>query len=170
MNILGWIRVGDHAACGGVVVDGDSTCASHGRPLANDGARIACQKNCRGIASHGQSMLPGGKSQLVHGDKTTGGCPLISTLNDIHGIGNSSGAGPTAFYQTDEGAWVEGKYDDRYVLRGIGSGEPLPNLAYAIERADGSVEHGVTDAQGHTHLLKQTLDAEHVRIYVEDAS
>ncbi|WP_175001202.1 hypothetical protein [Duganella vulcania] len=32
MNIIGWIREGDQAACGGKVAEGLTTCTGHGVP------------------------------------------------------------------------------------------------------------------------------------------
>lgn len=188
MSITGWIREGDSAACGGCVKQGHPTASSHGKALAHDGSPMACKKNCVIVAGEHNSTLPDGLRQALHGDKTSGGCPLTSTLNGIHGVGDPSGAPiATAYFQPAAAAlaaaglspealavalaeepWVPGQYDDRYVLLGISDGLPLANVAYAIEREDGSIEHGVTDAEGHTHQLKQTLEAEHVRIYLEE--
>jgi len=188
MSIIGWIREGDTAACGGTVKQGHATFNSHGKSLAHHGSPMACKKNCTIVAGDHHSTLPGGLRRALHGDKTSAGCPLTSTLNGIHGIGDTSGTPIViAYFQPAAAAlaaaglepeamaaaladapWVPGQYDDRYVLLGISDCKPLANAAYAIEREDGSIEHGTTDAEGHTHLLKQTLEAEHVRIYLED--
>ncbi|MFM0737753.1 PAAR domain-containing protein [Paraburkholderia xenovorans] len=169
MKVRGWIREGDHAACGATVTEGDPTFSSHGQHLAFDGAVMSCPKRCHVVAGAHNATLPSGQRKVVHGDTTSAGCPLISTLNDTHGIGaEGTGAAP-AFLQDAEGKWQPGQFDDRYVLCGVGSGSPLANTAYAIERQSGALEHGVTDAQGRTHLLTQTLEREPVRIYVEDS-
>jgi uncharacterized Zn-binding protein involved in type VI secretion len=184
MNIIGWVREGDAAACGGSVKQGHPAFISHGRPLAHDGSPMACKKNCVVKAGEHHFTLPDGLLQALHGDKTSGGCPLASTLNGIHGVDNPSGAPiVTAYFQPAAAAltavgldlallgdepWVPGQYDDRYVLLSASNGEPLADTVYAIVREDGSIEHGTTDAGGNTHLLKQTLEAEHVRIYLED--
>lgn len=44
MEIIGWIRQGDKAACGGTVVEGLKTCTSRGVPYTYQGAQVACQK------------------------------------------------------------------------------------------------------------------------------
>lgn len=178
MNIIGWIREGDAAACGGSVKQGHPHFNSHGKALAHHGSPMACKKNCMVTAGEHHFTLPDGLLQALHGDKTSGGCPLMSTLNGIHGVGNASGAPiVTAYFQpaaavladiVEDIPWLPGQYDDRYVLLGVSDGRPLAHAAYAIEREDGSVEHGTTDGEGHTHLLRQTLEAEHVRIYLED--
>jgi uncharacterized Zn-binding protein involved in type VI secretion len=184
MSIIGWIREGDAASCGGHVEHGHPTYTSHGKPLAHDGSPMKCRKNCVVNAGNHHFTLPDGLLQALHGDETSGGCPLTSTLNGIHGIDDPSGAPvATAFFQPAAAAliaaglavaplederWVPGRYDDRYVLVGANDGEPLAHTDYAIQREDGSVEYGTTDAEGHTHLLKQTLEQEHVLIYLEE--
>ncbi len=47
------------------------------------------------------------------------------------------------------------------------TGEPLPNHAYAIQRADGSIEQGISDAQGFTHRVRSQV-AESVKVFGED--
>lgn len=184
MSIIGWIREGDAASCGGHVERGHPTYTSHGKALAYDGSPMKCRKNCVVKAREHHFSLPDGLPKVLHGDETSGGCPLMSTLNGIHGIGDPSGVPiATAYFQQavgahvaaglaaealDDGAWVPGRYDDRYVLLSAHDDEPLAHVAYAIEREDGGVEHGTTDAEGRTHLLKQTWEQEHVRIYLED--
>ena len=55
---------------------------------------------------------------------------------------------------------------DRLVLLDDDSGSPLSHTAYAIKRASGAIEHGITDAEGHTHLLTASSTAESVDIYL----
>ncbi|MHA6855820.1 hypothetical protein ACQUK4_10895, partial [Ralstonia pseudosolanacearum] len=57
-------------------------------------------------------------------------------------------------------------FDDRFQILDASTGEPIANAEYAIERANGEVEHGITDQHGRTHLLTATEQAEVVRIYV----
>ncbi|MBX8500538.1 hypothetical protein [Pseudomonas lijiangensis] len=47
------------------------------------------------------------------------------------------------------------------------TGDPMANHAYAIQRADGSIEQGVSDAQGFTHRVRSHV-AESVKVFVED--
>lgn len=58
-------------------------------------------------------------------------------------------------------------FDDRLQLVDEKSGEPLPNHSYAIKRASGEIEHGMTDATGHTHLINSN-HSENIEIYLED--
>jgi hypothetical protein len=58
------------------------------------------------------------------------------------------------------------EFNEKFVLLDE-SGVPVAFTAYAVERESGHVEHGVSDADGHTHVLAQTQSAERVKIYVE---
>jgi uncharacterized Zn-binding protein involved in type VI secretion len=107
MKIVGWIRVGDTAACSGVVIEGDAATTSQGRPYAFQGARIDCRKNCTIAEGVAGCTLSNGRSQVIHGMNTSGGCPLLSTLNGVDGLGDGGGSDlPLRFVRDDEGAWA----------------------------------------------------------------
>ncbi len=57
-------------------------------------------------------------------------------------------------------------FDDHYVLVDRESGATLANFEYAVVRASGAVEHGVSDADGKTHMLSSTAKVEDIDIYV----
>ena len=61
---------------------------------------------------------------------------------------------------------ADARFDDKFVLIDDETGEPLRNVEYAVERASGSIEFGVTDEQGRTHLLSQTSEPETVNFFV----
>jgi uncharacterized Zn-binding protein involved in type VI secretion len=156
MKIIGWIREGDKAACGGTVVEGLKTCTSRGVPYTYQGAQIACRKNCVITEGFARSTLANGRSRVIHGMLTSGGCPLLSTLNDTDGVGNSGGEGvPIRFVQDDDGSWFgkmnEG-YDQHFVLTDEHTGEPLPNRHYRITCKGKTIE-GKTDANGKTEKV-----------------
>ncbi|APC18971.1 hypothetical protein BLL42_25915 [Pseudomonas frederiksbergensis] len=58
-------------------------------------------------------------------------------------------------------------FSDKLKLVDEATGEPMPNHGYAIQRADGSVEHGVSDAMGHTHVVSSHLP-ESIKLFLED--
>lgn len=58
-------------------------------------------------------------------------------------------------------------FSDKFQLVDEDSGEPMPDHIYAIQRADGSVEHGVSDAMGYTHAVNSHLP-ESVTLFFED--
>jgi uncharacterized Zn-binding protein involved in type VI secretion len=163
MNIIGWIREGDKAACGGTVVEGDLTCTSHGRAYSFHGARMACRKNCVIAEGFIRSTLTNGRSQVIHGMMTSGGCPLTSTLNDIDGVGNESGDEiPIRHVQNEDGEWVgkmnEG-YDQHFHLTDEVTGQSLGNRFYRMT-CNGRVIEGYSDSNGHTSKIETDDPAE----------
>ncbi|QOY95716.1 PAAR domain-containing protein [Massilia sp. UMI-21] len=153
MRIIGWIREGDQAACGEQVIEGDPCSVSDGRSLSFEGARMGCAKGCVIAEGHGPDKLFNDRSPVLHGMKTSGGCPLLSTLNDIDGIGNDRGEEvPIRFIQNSAGEWVgkenEG-YDQQFVLTDTQTGETLANRHYRII-FNGKTIEGKTDASGKT--------------------
>ena len=152
MKILGWIRYGDQAACGGQVVEGCSTTESHGRRMAFYGARLACRKNCVIAEAHPNVTLPNGRNVPHHGHITTGGCPLISTLNDVHGWTNERGAEiPPAFVPDGEGGWKgihpppqehDQIHDEYFILMDEKSATPARNRFYRITLDTGETIEG----------------------------
>jgi uncharacterized Zn-binding protein involved in type VI secretion len=163
MEIIGWIRQGDKAACGGLVAEGDPFCISDGKPYAFQGAQLACKKNCVIAEGYLHSTLTNGRSQVIHGMKTSGGCPLLSTLNDFDGVGNERGTEiPIRFVQNDAGEWVgktnEG-YDQHFILTDEQTGKPLPNRYYRMN-FNGEVIEGKSDANGKTQKVTASDPAE----------
>ncbi|EGC98895.1 type VI secretion system Vgr family protein [Burkholderia sp. TJI49] len=57
-------------------------------------------------------------------------------------------------------------FDEAFVLKDDQTGEPIAGRAYRIIRANGAVEHGVTDSTGHTHLVT-SADAEPLSIEID---
>jgi len=107
IEIIGWVRQGDKAACGGIVCEGDPFVTSMGRPYAFQGAKLACKKNCVIVDGYLFSTLTNGKPQVLHGMMTSGSCPLLSTLNDHDGVGNESGTVvQTSYYLNADGFWT----------------------------------------------------------------
>ncbi|MCV4272622.1 hypothetical protein OH710_08225 [Pseudomonas capsici] len=58
-------------------------------------------------------------------------------------------------------------FSDKFKLINETTGDPMPNHRYAIQRADGSIEQGVSDAQGFTHRVRSQV-AESVKVFVEN--
>lgn len=160
MKIIGWIREGDKASCGGTVVEGDQTCTSHGRAYSFQGARMACRKNCVIADGFIRSTLTNGRSQVIHGMVTSGGCPLQSTLNDIDGVGNEGGEEiHPAFAPDEDGGWKgiypppqehDQAYDEYFIVIDDKSGTPACNRFYRITLDTGDTIEGYTDDEGRT--------------------
>lgn len=90
MTNAGFVRVGDKTECGGTVLEGDTTCVSHGRAYAFQGARVSCRKRCVIAEGNMRHILPNGRPRVVHGMKTSGGCICESTLNGTDGVGSGA--------------------------------------------------------------------------------
>ncbi|MES2742472.1 MAG: PAAR domain-containing protein [Pseudomonadota bacterium] len=153
MKIIGWIRHGDKAACGGTVVEGHPAMTSRGRQLTYYGAHMACKKNCVIVEACIRFTLPNGKSVPHHGHRTSGGCPLLSTLNDIHGLGNESAAQIPDSFVEHQGQWVEKKFDMFFHVKHEKTGKVMGNMPYKITLDDGSEFKGVTDNNGDTEKV-----------------
>ncbi len=170
MSIIGWIRQGDKASCGGTVIEGYLTSTSHGRACTFKGAKMACRKNCVVVEAYPFFTLPNGQPVPHHGHKTSGNCPLESTLNGIDGLDNESGGGadggggeiPVRFVQNEDGEWVgkmnEG-YDQHFVLTDEETGQALVNRYYRMT-CNGKVTEGRTDASGKTKKVSSDDPAE----------
>jgi uncharacterized Zn-binding protein involved in type VI secretion len=165
MKIIGWIRKGDKASCGGVVLEGVSSMTSHGGELSFQGAAMDCKKNCKiaeGVPTH---TLSNGQQQAHHGHTTVPGkCPIISTLNDIHGKGNAGGGEVPSAYRPDkenEGEWIpvvaprkhEDSDFDQHLIFEDQDGRPLEGIYYRMIDARGAVIEGTTCASGKTSLV-----------------
>jgi uncharacterized Zn-binding protein involved in type VI secretion len=183
------IRQGDRTSHGGTVLEGHQTLIIHGKPVAGVGHRVQCPK-CSGspvIVEGAVNASMMGISVAVDGMKTSCGATLIASQNtDTIEVG--SGAGPSASSvpvaasvpaaaaaipaaahgsaASEEASEKHASFDDHFVLVDAGSGEILTQVEYAIVRASGSVEHGVSDANGKTHMLSSTAKAEDIDIYV----
>jgi uncharacterized protein (DUF2345 family) len=57
-------------------------------------------------------------------------------------------------------------FTDRLQVTNEATGQPVPYHAYTIQRGDGSEEHGVTDANGFTHMVSSHV-AETIKLFVE---
>lgn len=86
---------------------------------------------------------------------------LAETLGSIGMHATKSSGAATAFAHGASSAFGE-----LFQLLDNSTGQPLANFEYAIERATGEIEHGITDGNGRTHLLSSTANAESVQIYV----
>ncbi|MES2163901.1 MAG: PAAR domain-containing protein [Pseudomonadota bacterium] len=175
MNIIGWIREGDMAACGGKVAEGLDTCTSRGVPYTFQGARMACRNNCLIAEGFSRATLANGRSRVIHGMKSSGGCPIYSTLNEIDGVGNESGeAIPLGFIQCHDGQWAGNtagvsssfrqEYDEQFLLLD-GDSRPLARTYYTAKLAAGEFLHGETDEEGKTQRF-YTPCVHHIEIYL----
>lgn len=172
------IRLGDRTSHGGVVIEGSPTDICMGKPIAFVGHKVQCPK-CKGvfpIVEGAPVTTFYGKGVALAGMRTACGAMLIaSQFTDIVECGGgSAGAGQKSDASTSSSTLRAAKaapsdtsrFDDKFVLVDAETGSPLAFTEYAIRRGSGAIEHGTTDAAGHTHLLSATASAEVVEIYV----
>lgn len=162
MKIIGWIRLGDQASCGGVVAEGSSAEKSHGKGYAFQGATMSCNKGCKIVDGYAKAELENGRKRVHHGQCTSGGCALISTLNNIDGVGNASGmAVADAFAQSAEGKLLDIFLPrasalcefDQHIVFTDEDGTLLDEIHYQLVDSRGAVITGVTGADGRTEVM-----------------
>jgi uncharacterized Zn-binding protein involved in type VI secretion len=168
------IRLGDKTSHGGTVLEGSPADICMGKPIAYIGHKVLCPQ-CKGAFPIVEGALTTtfyGKGVALAGMKTACGAVLIaSQFTDIVEYGGgAAAASPGALRDAGKTPVREEpgdtQFDDRFVLLDDVTGEPITCTEYAIRRASGAIEHGTTDAQGHTHLLSATAAAEVVDIYI----
>lgn len=167
------IRQGDRTSHGGVVKEGFSHATLLGKPIAGRGHKVYCPL-CKGdfpIIEGASNHFFGAIGTAVEGMKTACGATLIASQHAA-----TIDAGPSAAThqsrhasnaaQSTNSAPPQLSFDDKYVLIDEDSDTPLQATEYAIRRANGAIEFGITDAVGHTHLLSATAQAESIDIYI----
>lgn len=119
---------------------------------------------------------PNGKPWALSGDINVCGCnppPVFYAVRNMRmtftseELGRMSAPLASAHMRQHEDGSMKAEHADRYTLIDQTSGKPIVNTAYAIKRVSGVIEHGTTDAAGHTHLLSVVAQAEAVEIYLE---
>lgn len=171
MAIIGWIREADKAACGGLVIEGDRSCNSNGRPHAFEGAQLACKKTCSIAEGYPGRRLMNGCSSVIHGMKTSGGCPLLSTLNDQDGV-SSGGIVPSSFFLNTNGIWTgvavdanEHRYDEQAQL----SHQHTQGIPYHIETMDGRSLSGRIGPDGRLPRVNTFGEDEYTVLWGDEA-
>jgi uncharacterized Zn-binding protein involved in type VI secretion len=179
------IRMGDRTSHGGTVIEGHQFFIIHGKAAAGVGHRVTCPK-CSGshvIVEGAVNATMMGIRIAVEGMRTSCGAILIaSQITDTIEVGGGSepaaspvqaaGAGQlgtavvNGLAATNAVSAKDSVFNDYYVLVDVETGAILAHTEYAIVRASGEIEHGVSDAEGKTHLLSSTTEAEEVDIYV----
>lgn len=174
-NGRGVIRIDDRTDHGGQVIDASSETVVMGLQAALEGDMTYCPR-CKGkfaIKTDGAGAKHNGKHYAYHGDVTECGARLLTSVS----FGGAVAAQSTATTNTpertttlpvapSEASIVGRQFDDRFILLDDETGEPLAHKEYAIRRASGQTEFGISDAQGVTHLLSPLLDAEAIELYV----
>ena len=171
------ITLGARTTAGGSVVTASGSGTIEGVPIALEGDLIQCPvcKSSGKILCVGPRIpeISDGRHVALENDLCVCRCtpmPRLLTIQTmrsqvIKDTGRAlAGGGPrdtaAALPRREMGA-----FNERFVLLDHETGAPLPNKEYAVVRASGMLEFGTSDAQGRTHLLSNTADAESVEIF-----
>lgn len=180
------IRLGDRTSHGGIVIEGSPADICMGKPIAFVGHKVQCPQ-CKGVFPIVEGALTTtfyGKGVALGGMRTACGAILLAgQITDVvqFGAGDTQARmatrnlNPTTFHSSSAKG-IEGtssnaetdrsQFDEKFKLLDAETGSPIPNAEYAIRRQSGEIEHGITDAEGHTHLLSTTASAEVIEIFV----
>ena len=176
-----WIVIGDPTSSGGSVVTGSPFTDIDGTPVARVTDQATCprHKGAYPIVDGDSTLIVDGQPVALHGSSLACGCKVLSAQQvrvfvDAGGGGGAGGAAravvtakSSAAAQTLASATSDGGYDEAFVLRSSLTGKPLANRNYRIFHANGSVENGVTDAGGATHLVHSDC-CEQLKIELEE--
>ncbi len=170
-----FIVVGDKTSHGGVVISGTNFSLTGGQPIARRGDQVHCPrcKKMTVIIEGDPTMIVDGEAVALEGHKTSCGAVLISSQQaTTKEYGSSAATNTNSFtsffspYVAEEDD-VRMKFNDKYQLLDEMTNQPMANVDYAIVRENGDVEHGTSDAYGHTHLLSSIRNIELIEIYLE---
>ena len=175
--VKGAVRHGDPTTTGGVVLAFSSTIFDGNKQVALSGDEATCG-HCDGIFKifgTGQGMSEQGRDVVVDGDLILYSCRMNRVIVGANpGIWLESSGSANASSQTvptmsvaSGGVRRNVDHSDRHTLLDQASGKPIANTAYAVKRASGAIEHGITDVAGRTHMLPTLAQAEAIEIYLE---
>ena len=170
------ITLGASTTVGGKVTSASSNGSISGFKIALEGDSIFCPA-CK---STGKILcieprireLWNGKQVALEDDLCVCGCSNPPRLvpnqtlrcQNIQG-GGAARSSDVATQAEAVGAGMSGMFNDKFILFNEATGQALPGTEYAIRRANGQLEFGVSDRNGCTHLLATTAQAESVDIY-----
>jgi uncharacterized Zn-binding protein involved in type VI secretion len=170
------ITLGASTTVGGTVLSASSSGSINGVTIALEGDSIACPA-CKspGKIFCIEPRIPetwNGKKVALENDLCICGCsspPRLVPSQSIRyqDLSDKSMANTTAHTRpaVTSACKAEPLFDDKFALLDEDTGVPLCDVEYAIRRANGQVEFGVTDEKGHTHLLAAAARAECIEIY-----
>ena len=173
-----FIVQGDRTSHGGVVLAGSPFSDCDGKPIARVGDMCSCPK-CKGvfpIAQGDQSNIVDGAPVAYHGCKTACGASLISsqirTLTEpssdaAPGSGGDDGeshlaagfgavgSGLAAAYQDEPRDSESERFQGRFQLVSVDTGEPIAGRAVRVRSTGGQYLTGATDEDGYTQWVER---------------
>ncbi|MGE5450297.1 MAG: type VI secretion system Vgr family protein [Acidobacteriota bacterium] len=102
-------------------------------------------------ASDSITLSAGQSAIVIKGGDLTFTCPGNWTVKGAtHDWGSGGGGGASLIALPDTRVKL---FDEAFVIRNQATGKPIPNQRYRLRLQDGTVEAGVTDEQGRTHVI-----------------
>lgn len=168
---------GDKTSHGGTVITGSSLSDCDGKPIARVGDMSSCPL-CKGvfpIVQGDQSNIIDGVPVAYHGCKTACGAMLISgqirtltepssgavpgaegggTSGSVNGFG-LVGSGLAASYQDESHEADPERFQGRFQLISVDTGEPVAGKPVRVRSTDGQYLTGTTDAEGFTQWVER---------------
>ncbi|MBB4866542.1 putative Zn-binding protein involved in type VI secretion [Pseudomonas nitritireducens] len=123
--------------------------------------RVGDSTACGDVVTEGiATILVNGQPIAFLGSATAHGGVIITGSGDVL-VGTQHTPAPFT-----PPAPLPNSFQDKFQLVCSQTGEPLPNYPYAIRRANGAMEKGISDDQGFTHMVSCMGEAEKVQILV----
>ncbi|PKO30592.1 MAG: type VI secretion system tip protein VgrG, partial [Betaproteobacteria bacterium HGW-Betaproteobacteria-7] len=120
--------------------------------LVDQSATLTSSNDEIHILAKSKIVLQAGQSSVtLEGSNITFACPGTFSVKGSNHAFVGPGSGPA-----EREALPDSRvklYDEAFILKDSDTGEPLANFPYRIRRPDGSYEVGITDNNGHTHLV-----------------
>lgn len=166
-----FLKYGDLAMSGAVVLEGFSDAHHHGVALTYVGAAMSCPA-CRSagyIVAQGPRR-PGlwmGKVLALSGDLCVCKCAEPSEIMQ-------SQTDSLEYFTSDElasmgygphGAILPSHYDEQFTLRDARTRQPMANVRFRVTNSSGETTEGTTDSAGKTHRIA-TKDAQHIAFQI----
>lgn len=137
------------------MVSGDPTFTIDGQPVARVNDMVSCPR-CKRMATIVSSRFPTviahGKPVAYDQDMTNCGAIIYSRHNN-HAGWKEDNEGEAVSHIEDYIPHQAPRFQEHFILRNNGTGEPLAGVPYTIRTDDGKVYKGQTDAQGRTDVV-----------------
>ncbi|MBU9230283.1 PAAR domain-containing protein [Burkholderia multivorans] len=172
-----FIRIGDKTTSGGTVLQGKDSFKYHDKAVAYAGAQVYCPV-CQTVGRIEnvppyRTMLLNGEQIALSDDLCICKCSPSPRLLASQNTGSMSFSGH-AIMKREPGlgnglpstATESMRFNDRFKLYDQETHDLLVNKEYAILRSNGTIEYGVTDHEGCTHLLSSTAESETIHLYI----
>ncbi|MBD8528853.1 type VI secretion system tip protein VgrG [Massilia sp. CFBP 13647] len=120
--------------------------------LADQAVTVISVNDSIEIKAKGKIVLQAGQSAVtLEGQNITFACPGKFSVKSGKHLFDAGARQEASVTQLPDSR--PKLFDEGFVLRDEDTGSPLPNYPYRIVRADGSIEAGITDREGRTHVV-----------------